>query len=259
MAIRTVENAAKRGSAEREASEHREEEIERRALIDRITQMRPLSVSLCYHALGAVTSEGSGERNSALAGFSEVYASLQAAAALLKKGRAPDGIAPKTASWLTECVGRETAALRVVDEGLKMVAEVKSGLDGGSASRRQVDELHTLAAGPFRDAVTKLAGVLAQSMFESRSNSVERSRRAMETIEKAMERILGVSMSVRLISLNASVEAARAGAAGKGFGVIAHEIQRLAGEIQDTADEANQRIAEIQREQPETGAKSADA
>lgn len=65
---------------------------------------------------------------------------------------------------------------------------------------------------------------------------VEKAERDKErdVIKSAVGEIQTISMSINLISINASIEAARAGAAGRGFGVIANEIQTLSMRSQES-------------------------
>lgn len=49
----------------------------------------------------------------------------------------------------------------------------------------------------------------------------------IEDVKRAVSSITSISNQINLLSLNASVEAARAGVAGKGFGVVASEIHKL--------------------------------
>ena len=48
-----------------------------------------------------------------------------------------------------------------------------------------------------------------------------------------------------MLSLNASIEAARAGDAGKGFAVVAMEIQKLSSESNDSAQKISQIITQL--------------
>jgi len=60
--------------------------------------------------------------------------------------------------------------------------------------------------------------------------------RSVEQINVLTGNILGISSQTNLLALNASIEAARAGAAGKGFSIVADEIRKLAENTKDTAN-----------------------
>lgn len=52
--------------------------------------------------------------------------------------------------------------------------------------------------------------------------------RKTEETENVVHYINSVATNTKLLGLNASIEAARAGESGRGFGVVAHEIQKMA-------------------------------
>jgi methyl-accepting chemotaxis protein len=63
-------------------------------------------------------------------------------------------------------------------------------------------------------------------------------------ITKMMDRI---ALQTKILSLNASIEAARAGAQGRGFGVVAEEIGRFAIDSQNMATQIDKMVADINK------------
>ena len=102
----------------------------------------------------------------------------------------------------------------------------------------------------------------AQSMQNSTQSAIEQTKKLYEQIREktaaALEgvnavskineltsAIVEISDQTGLLSLNASIEAARAGDAGKGFAVVAQEISKLAGRSLETVNDINEIIGEV--------------
>ena len=85
-----------------------------------------------------------------------------------------------------------------------------------------------------------VTGTKTANMTRVLAEAIEQSK-SVAQINSLTDDILSISSKTTLIALNASLEATRAGKAGKGFSVVAGEIRKLADSSRDTAN----RIQEI--------------
>lgn len=67
----------------------------------------------------------------------------------------------------------------------------------------------------------------------------------MELMRPMVKEIANIAISTNLLAINAAIEAARAGAAGKGFAIVAEEVRRLSNQSNKAAKEIADRITRV--------------
>ena len=90
----------------------------------------------------------------------------------------------------------------------------------------------------------KVNGFMAEEV-NSTSNQVNATSESVEQIKKAVEMIQDIAHQTKLLSLNASIEAAHAGDHGKGFSVVAKEIGKLASQSAQSSDEIDEILKQL--------------
>jgi methyl-accepting chemotaxis protein len=95
---------------------------------------------------------------------------------------------------------------------------------------------------------TEAARVAGQavSVAENTTRTVGKLGDSSQEIATVIKLINGIAEQTNLLALNATIEAARAGEAGKGFAVVASEVKELAQETARATEDISQRVEAIQ-------------
>ncbi|BCQ64333.1 hypothetical protein PBOI14_60830 [Pseudomonas sp. Boi14] len=83
-------------------------------------------------------------------------------------------------------------------------------------------------------------------MISASSSNIETLNSKTVNIGQILEVITSISQQTNLLALNAAIEAARAGEAGRGFAVVADEVRNLAHRTQESAQQVQGMIEELQ-------------
>ena len=132
----------------------------------------------------------------------------------------------------------------VVEEMVSSVKAVSNNANSASEAAKQADK----AAKDGRDIVTKtVASINGLAEEVERAGEVIRKLEAdTGNVGTILDVIKGIAEQTNLLALNAAIEAARAGEQGRGFAVVADEVRTLASRTQDSTQEIQKVIEELQ-------------
>jgi methyl-accepting chemotaxis protein len=138
-----------------------------------------------------------------------------------------------------------------IEQAATAVTQMSSAVDevaGNAVSTAQVSEASHLCtqAGEQRVAeATQAIESLVQEVLQASVQAGDLAEQAQD-VDKVLDVIRGIAGQTNLLALNAAIEAARAGEAGRGFAVVADEVRALAQRTQDSTAEIESMIAAMQ-------------
>ena len=140
-------------------------------------------------------------------------------------------------------------------QGIGMVADAMNQMNlsvqeiaGNAVSTAEASKQATAEASNGALVSTEALGGIGNLMnqIDKAAKVIKKVDTDSENIGKVLDVIRGIAEQTNLLALNAAIEAARAGEAGRGFAVVADEVRTLASRSQQSAEEIRSMIEMLQ-------------
>jgi len=141
----------------------------------------------------------------------------------------------------TSILGAKSAKLLtvIINDAIKTAKKLDDQLD-------QIDQSTNKLEVEFNTIITTVDTL--STIKEDLNTSVKTSQKFINNSSELIKSINKIAQKNKILGLNANIEAARAGDAGKGFGIVANEIQKLSSTTNTFADEISQSLKSINNE-----------
>ncbi len=154
------------------------------------------------------------------------------------------------ASGVTVVAGKTSEQFALVKDNLELIEENSTQMEEVEKAMQSIQSLLDVTVTNCEEGISKLEGYEGDmSAMSKELNNIDqilnRFNADIKKIEEIGDFIIGISNQLKLLALNASIEAARAGQSGKGFAVVADEMGEMSNKTKDGMDSINKIVQEI--------------
>ena len=154
------------------------------------------------------------------------------------------------ANGVTAVAGKTSEQFELVKDNLGLIESNSEQMKDVEKSMQSIRSLLDVTVTNCQDGITSLEGYEGDMSDMSKElNNIDRILNRfnddIKKIEEVGDFIIGISNQLKLLALNASIEAARAGQSGKGFAVVADEMGEMSNKTKDGMDTINKIVQEV--------------
>lgn len=148
------------------------------------------------------------------------------------------------------CATQITSASSSLDEMAASIQQVSENAAKSSEMAQQFLDSAQRGNQAVKDSTEGMNRI--RSRVQDTSHSLKRLGESTQEINEIVQLIHDIADRTSILALNASIQAAMAGDAGRGFSVVAEEVERLAERASNATNDISQRVTAIQNETQET-------
>ena len=152
------------------------------------------------------------------------------------------GIAEK----VSECEGKTINVSAASEQMLSTTQDIAKNCEDASNLSNQTKDIISHGVNHIKDTIAEIRR--QSDLIHTNSLAVEKVAKRSLDINSIVSTIEEIAGQTNLLALNAAIEAARAGEAGRGFAVVADEVRALASRTSASTQEIADMVADIQKD-----------
>ncbi|GFE50288.1 hypothetical protein So717_20410 [Roseobacter cerasinus] len=217
-----------------------------RAAIDRVATLRTLVLRIGLTISQHASESADDKRQTLQADVDAQVQTLRQTIEVLQGTAHFDDLPEALSHWLAALAESQSTEMAVIGRMVSRTDELCAALQQDGPSPQILDSYIAFAEREFFDAVSTVMDHIWAQMDDNRAAQLDRAMQSAARLAEGLNRLERIGKYVRSMSINASVEASRAGEAGKGLVIIAQEFKTLAEEVQELTLSAREDIQTIE-------------